>query len=100
MLVRCSNSQCGRARIFDVRAIRDHWKKKRWSDRFRDVPLHFYCAICRSRPERLQWIEPGPYGLGSTIKAPAACLAPFGINPLAWALASPEDRERLIKARR
>lgn len=60
--------------------------------------MHFYCAICRSRPELPQWIE--NMGHPMAPQAEQACLAPYGINPLAWALARPEDRERLIKARR
>lgn len=98
MLIRCSNPLCKRMRAFEVREIRDFWRKRRWSDRWRDVPLHFACAICRSRPEHPEWIS-------RRIDIPAAgaieaCLAPYGINPRAWALAGPDDRERLIKSRR
>lgn len=32
--------------------------------------------------------------------AEQSCIAPYGINPLAWALAAPDDRRKLIKARR
>lgn len=98
MLVRCSNKGCGRARIFNVHDVRDHWKKKRWSDRWCDLPDHFRCALCRSRPEPLQWIE--DLARETAPHAPRACIAPYGINPLAWALACPTDREQLIKARR
>lgn len=98
MLVRCSNKSCGRARIFNVHNVRDHWRTKRWSDRWRDLPLHFRCAICRARPEPPQWIEDLNGDMAP--RAPHACIAPYGINPLAWALAAPDDREGLIKARR
>jgi hypothetical protein len=98
MLLRCSNPQCGRVRVFRVHEIRDHWRKKRWNDRWKDLPQHFRCAICRSRPSFPQWIENASDM--PDIASLRACLAPYGINPLAWALASASDRERLIKARR
>ncbi|MHA3791436.1 hypothetical protein [Sphingomonas sp. YL-JM2C] len=98
MLVRCSNPLCKRMRIFEVREIRDYWRNRGWSDVWRDIPRHFYCVLCGSRPERPDWIERRvdiP-----VLGAPEACLAPYGIDSRAWALAGPEDRERLIKARR
>ncbi len=98
MLIRCTNSLCKRMRIFETREIRDYWRKRRWSDRWKDVPQHFKCAICGSRPERPEWVE-NKVDI-PVLGAPLACLAPYGINPRAWALAGPDDRERLIKSRR
>lgn len=98
MLIRCANPLCKRMRVFEVREIRDHWRKRRWSDRWRDVPQHFRCALCGMRPEHPEWIEHRA-DIGA-IGAPEACLAPFGIDPRAWALAGADDRQRLIRSRR
>ena len=98
MLIRCTNSLCKRMRVFEVREIRDFWRKRRWSDHWKDVPQHFYCVICGSRPQHPEWIE---HRIDiSAVGAQEACLAPYGIDARAWALAGPDDRERLIRARR
>lgn len=95
ILLRCP--ACGRTRIFWVSEIRDHFRKKRWSDRWQDVGRRFRCAICGTRPREPQWVE---RALDVAVLGEQSCLAPYGINPDAWALASPEDRAKLIKARR
>ena len=95
MLLTCL--RCGRKRLFDVHELYRHWKAKRWDDRWRAVGRRFICANCRGRADLPYWIEPGKNILPEW---PHACLAPYGINPWAWARAEPHEREKLIKARR
>jgi hypothetical protein len=97
ILLVCPTPTCGRKRIYHLGDIRGHFRSKGWDDRLHKVAERFWCVECGGRPSEIMWVGegfPAPPGAIWT------CFAPYGIDARTWARATPEDRARLIRARR
>lgn len=88
---------CGRRRIYHLGDLRDYFRRRGWHDGLNRVAQRFRCVQCGARAAGITWVGegfPAPDGAVWT------CFAPFGIDEASWAIASPAERERLIKRRR
>ncbi len=97
ILLECA--PCRRRRLYDLAEMRREFRRRGWRDGFDRIYRHFRCVFCGARPSGVYFYERGG-AFDPPADAIDTCFAPFGIDPRSWALASPADRAKLIKARR